>query len=550
MRISTSQIFDAGSASIQKSQSGLYKLQNQLSTGRRILTPQDDPVASAQALITTQSMGVNAQHITNQGQAKSQLGLVDSQIASLVTALQNVRERVIQAGNTTLNQSDRNTIATELESRLSEMMGIANSDNGSGEYLFSGYSGNVRPFSVNGAVSATPPATTPPVEYSGDDGERVLQVSSSRQVAVSVAGSDLFMTAKQGNGTFVAATGGNFGVGVSAGVKDPASTATIDGGTITNRTQWTTALNSALAGRPLEIVFEDNAGTMSYRINDPVGGLVPLPPLAPVAYTAGAAIPLVSAGGVNFGAEVVVSGTPVAGDSFIINPGSGANKGTATADAGSVLDPGAWNAAGNPGKFMVQFSVTTSATGVASTTYQIYDNTTPATPVPLLAAPQAYTPGQSIKLEKTTAPVADYGGQILVQGQPSNGDTLTVEPSTNQSLFQTMQNLIGILRSPIGSSTYTTTQFTNELGAELTNIDQYSNNVARVQSNIGTRLQEIDSLSSTSSDLDIQYQATLSDLQDLDYAKAISDFMNQQMNLEAAQKSFAQVSGMSLFDYL
>ena len=150
----------------------------------------------------------------------------------------------------------------------------------------------------------------------------------------------------------------------------------------------------------------------------------------------------------------------------------------------------------------------------------------------------------------TSAPAADYGGQIVVQGQPKDGDSPTVVPSTNQSLFQTMQNLIGILNSPIGSSTYTATQYSNELGAELTNLDQSFNNISTVQAQVGTRMQEIDSLGSASSDLDIQYQATLSDLQDLDYAKAISDFMNQQMNLEAAQQSFAKISGLSLFSCL
>lgn len=542
MRISTSQIFDSGALGIQNNQSGLYKLQNQLSTGRRVLTPQDDPVAAAQALVLSQTKGVNEQYMENQGQAKSQLGLVDSQLSSLVNVLQGVRERVIQAGNTgTLSQSDRATIATELESRLSEMLGIANSDNGVGEYLFSGYRGNVRPFALNGATGS--------IDYSGDNGERLLQVSSSQQMAVSVAGSDVFMIAKEGNGSFVTGTGGNYGVGVSVGVKVPTSTAVADGGSVVNRALWSAALTDAGAGRPLEIVFEDNAGTMSYRINDPVGGLIPVPPAVPVAYTSGAAIPLVTAGGVDFSANVVVTGVPVAGDSFLINPGSGINQGTATVDAGSVLDAGKWSAAGNPGKFMVQFSTSTSAAGVVSTTYQLYDNTTPATPA-LLTTPQPFSAGQAIKLEKTTAPVADYGGQIVVQGQPSDGDTLTIEPSKNQSLFQTMQSLIGILRSPIGSSTYTATQFSNDLGAELTNLDQSFNNIARVQAQVGTKMQEIDSLGSASSDLDTQYQSTLSDLQDLDYAKAISDFMQQQMNLEAAQKSFAQISALSLFKYL
>lgn len=436
MRISTSQIYDAGSSSILQGQSNLYKLQNQLSSGRRVLTPQDDPVAAAQALIVTQSLEVNQQHIDNQGQAKSQLGLIDSQASTLVNLLQNVRDRVIQAGNTTLSKSDRESIATELEARLGEMLGVANSDNGSGEYLFSGYKGNVRPFAVNGSLSAPvgSPAGTSPVGYFGDDGERLLQVSSSRQMAVSVSGSELFQNIKNGNGTFVTDTGGN------------------------------------LAG--------------------------------------------------------------------------GNNQGSAKVDQGSVLDLGEWNAAGNPGNFLVRFTVTAGVT-----TYQLYDNTTPATPV-ALTAPAAYTPGQAIMLQKTTAPTADYGASIMISGQPSDGDSFTVAPSSSQSMFQTMQNLIGILRTPVGTSTYTSTQFTNDLGAELTNIDQALGNVSRVQSDIGTKLQEIDSLGNAATDVNIQYKATLSGLQDVDYAKTISDFVQQQTNLDAAQKSFAKVSGMSLFDYL
>ena len=105
MRISTNQIYDAGTLGIQNGQSSLYKLQNQLSTGRRVLTPQDDPVAAAQALIVTQSMEVNKQHIDNQGQAKSQLGLIDSQTNAMVNALINVRDRVVQAGNCLLYTS-------------------------------------------------------------------------------------------------------------------------------------------------------------------------------------------------------------------------------------------------------------------------------------------------------------------------------------------------------------------------------------------------------------------------------------------------------------
>ena len=427
MRISTSQIYDSGVASLQRGQSALYKLQNQLSSAKRVLTPEDDPVAAAQALIVTQSKDVNAQHTDNQGTASSQLGLVDSQLSSLVDLLQNVRESVVKAGNTgTLGNSDRNAIATEMESRLSEMLGIANSQNGAGDYLFSGYKGATLPFSLDASTSS--------YQYSGDDGQRLLQVSSSRQMAVNVAGSDVFMNARGGNGTFVTATGGNLGGGINKG------TATVDAGSVVDQQKWALAVNDASAGQPLEIRFSVVAGVTTYGIYDPVSN---------------------------------------------------------------------------------------------------------ATSVPV---PNTYTPGMAIQL-KTFAGV-DFGSQVVVNGQPQDGDRFTIKPSSGQSMFQTMQSLIGILRSPVGTASYSTTEYTNALGAQLTNLDQAFANVGRVQATVGSQMKELDSLVNTSSDLDIQYQTTLTDLVGLDYYKALSDFTMQKTALEAAQKSFVEISGLSLFNYL
>jgi flagellar hook-associated protein 3 FlgL len=531
MRISTSQIYDAGVLGIQRNLSDLYKLQNQLSSGRRVLTPEDDPVAAAEALLVTQTQGVNAQQISNQGNATSQLGLVDSQLSSLTDLLQNVREKVVQAGNTTLNASDRASIATELDANLNAILGIANSKNGSGDYLFSGYRGATVPFAINASLSVVAPASTAPVGYFGDDGERLLQVSSSRQMAVNVAGSDVFMNAKAGNGTFATATGGN--VGVSLGIGNT-GTATADAGAVLNRAQWDAALKNAAAGQPLEIRFVDVAGVMNYGVYDPVGGLSALTP-----YTSPATIPLQTAGGVNFAAQVVVSGVPANGDKLTIQPS--ANHGTATVNAGSVLDPQKWAlavnnaAAGQP--LEIRF---VNVAGVLN--YGVYD------PVGGLSALRPYTNGQAISLQ--TAGGVDFGSQVVVNGQPTAGDTFTINASSTQSLFQTMQNLIGVLRAPVGKSTYSTTEYANAIAGQLTNLDQAFDNVSRVQASVGTRMRELDSLGSASSDLDVQYQASLSKLQDLDYAKAISDFTMQNTNLQAAQKSFVQISGLSLFNYL
>jgi flagellar hook-associated protein 3 FlgL len=76
------------------------------------------------------------------------------------------------------------------------------------------------------------------------------------------------------------------------------------------------------------------------------------------------------------------------------------------------------------------------------------------------------------------------------------------------------------------------------------------NNVLTVQASVGARLKEIDYLDSTGTDLDTQYTSTLSDLQDLDLAAAISLYTQQQQTLQAAQVSFKTMSGLSLFNYI
>jgi flagellar hook-associated protein 3 FlgL len=84
----------------------------------------------------------------------------------------------------------------------------------------------------------------------------------------------------------------------------------------------------------------------------------------------------------------------------------------------------------------------------------------------------------------------------------------------------------------------------------LAGIDQALAKAGEVRSSVGTRLQTLEALSDNATVLDIQYQQTLSDLVDLDFVRAISDFTREQVSLEAAQKSFVAISGLSLFKYL
>lgn len=194
MRISTQTLYETGAARLSELQSGLARTQQQISAGRRVLTPADDPVAAARALEVTQSQSINTQHGVNRQNAKSALGAVEGTLSGVTELLQDVKTTVIAAGNPTLSDTERGFMATELRGRLDELLGLANSRDALGNYLFSGFQTTTPAFSrdpVSGAV-----------QYDGDQGQRLIQVDSTRQMAVSNPGQAVF----QGGGQDVFAT--------------------------------------------------------------------------------------------------------------------------------------------------------------------------------------------------------------------------------------------------------------------------------------------------------------------------------------------------------
>jgi flagellar hook-associated protein 3 FlgL len=206
MRISTSQIFNSGTAGIQNRQFDLFKVQQQMSTGRRFLSPEDDPIAASQALQVNQSKEVNKQFIDNIGYATSKLNLLESTLSRVGDVMLTVYERAAQAGNPTYSAAQRGMIAEELKQRLDNLIDMANTQDGTGLYLFAGFQSTTMPFQVNGALNpgSTPPyalgADTTYVSYSGDGGQETLQVSASAVVATAENGIDVFMRVRDAQG--------------------------------------------------------------------------------------------------------------------------------------------------------------------------------------------------------------------------------------------------------------------------------------------------------------------------------------------------------------
>ncbi len=138
------------------------------------------------------------------------------------------------------------------------------------------------------------------------------------------------------------------------------------------------------------------------------------------------------------------------------------------------------------------------------------------------------------------------GGQFEITGAPAAGDSFTLQPSTNVSLFKTINDLADALDSATGPSA----ALTNSLTTASSNMENALQRVLTVHASVGLRMQEVDSIKSAGQDTALQYDQTLSVLQDLDYTKALTDLEMQKVGLEAAQKSFLKIQGLSLFNYI
>ena len=281
MRISSNTFFESGLNAMLRQQEALLKTQQQISTGRRVLTPSDDPIAASAALGVEQASALNDQYGRNQGFAQDTLRLAESTLGQVGDVLQSVRELAVQASNDTLGAADRAALAVSVRSNLDSLLGLANTRDGADGYLFAGYQENAQPFT----------ATASGVAYQGDQGSRALQVSATRQLAVSASGADVFEGARAGNGQFTVAAGaGNAGA------------ATADPGRVVNP--------AALTGHSYRVVFSAGGAGTTYDIVDTTTAATIV---SGAAYTPGAAISF-------DGMQLTVSGAPADGDTFALAP--------------------------------------------------------------------------------------------------------------------------------------------------------------------------------------------------------------------------------------
>jgi len=205
---------------------------------------------------------------------------------------------------------------------------------------------------------------------------------------------------------------------------------------------------------------------------------------------------------------------------FTVSAAAG-NTGGGIVGATTVSNPAAYDGG--------TYAITFTAPG----TYQVTEGAT-------VVANGTYTDGGTI---------AFNGVQVTLSGQPATGDSFSLAASGNQSLFTTVQNLVSSLQAGV-SSPASSTAFNNSINSAINNIDQALDQTSNVRATIGGRLNSITTQQSVATSQQTQLQQSISNIQSLDFASAITTLDQQNVTLSAALQAFTLTQGLSLFKFL
>lgn len=554
MRISSLQAFNNGVNGLQRNYASVTRTQEQISSGKRILTPADDPVASVRLLQLDQQEALLSQYKDNLTAAKNSLTQEETTLNSVVNVLQRIRELTVQAGGGALSGEDRKSIAKELGERENELLNLMNSRNAQGDYLFSGYLGKTQPFLRN------PDGT---YSYQGDEGQRSLQVANSTTVAINDNGQRLFENVTNANRTE------NFAGIDNAALPTPPLPAT----TIPARTAGTERVFMSpglvqdsdvyradfQAGEPYSLAFV--SGT-EFRIYDAAGTDV-----TAEATGGGQIDPLVSGGnvinfrGMRFQLDVVLQqgdnaldldglladtatpGVPgINTHTFTLQSSptdfalirGGANTSTALLTAGSVSNQATFDAQFPVSGLLLRFT--------SASNYDVYAQPVGAGSAPVASGTLAGAFPETISL---------YGADFTISSFAAAGDEFSVQSVSpeQRSILNTISRLRQALESaPAGSAGNLLVR--DEVSIALSNLDNGMGQVLEVQTEIGARLNLVESTANDNEDVTLVNKATQAELGELDYAEALSRLSFQTIVLEAAQQSYVKIAGLNLFNQL
>ena len=220
-----------------QNQGDLAKTQEQLASGKRIITPSDDPVGAAKVLRLTEEIDELTQFQRNNDLVTGSLEQQEAVLTNITNSVNRARTLVIQAGSGALDSPDRKVIGAELEQIKLEIFDLMNTQDADGNYLYAGYQ------SANQAFEYNPASAGNAITFVGDAGVSFVQLSNSSKIQSTSNGYEVFENVLS---RF------NFSV-------DPASTAVVNEASVKQQGTFDTFFDKNYD--PV------NAGNNDYRIN-------------------------------------------------------------------------------------------------------------------------------------------------------------------------------------------------------------------------------------------------------------------------------------------
>jgi flagellar hook-associated protein 3 FlgL len=306
VRVTDSLIQSQFLAAVSSLESNLAQTQNEISSSSSFTTAAGNPAAAGAVNNYTQALAQSQQYVTNSNAAQTRLSTEDNALSQVQSALQSLRDLALEANNSGLSDQDRSAIATQATQIQNTLLGLANTQDGNGEYLFGGFSTGTQPFSLTSAGAT----------YNGDQGQRMVQIGPGQTIPDSDNGNAVFQQIKTGNGTFnvtePTGAGANTGTGVvgATSVSNPETYAAGNG-------QYTI----------------DFTAPGTYEVRDSTNAVIDTG-----AYTSGGTISFA-------GVQVTLTGAPAAGDSFSVAPSTNQSLFATVQNFVTALQPGSDSAA-------------------------------------------------------------------------------------------------------------------------------------------------------------------------------------------------------------
>lgn len=529
MRISTAQYFDASASKYQDNFSSIIKTQEQISSGVRIQSAGDDPLGASQLLMLQQQKAMLGQYSGNMGSIKSSLANQESVLNSINNSLQRARELALQAGNGGYSDADRKSIAQEVGEIENSVLGLLNSKDSSGQYMFSGSKTSTPPYVRNNDGTYT---------YQGDDTQLSLQVSDTLSIATNDTGKSILESA--------------INSGRTQAVLDPSKpddgTVSVSAGLLTSNAAYTKNFASA---EPYALTFVDST---HYTIADKDGNDVTAEVSGNGTFDSkkegGSSINL---RGVQFDITLQLKAPVDPVTALPMTPDEEVKGHIFTLGT----KPDSFNTSRTPSN-----ASTAQITGAGVATQSDYVNGFPnsgvvikftdATNFKVYAQPMA-ADSKSIGDGVLTAGSAVVAGVKLdFTGAPQADDQFVVGASSHktQSALDTLSQLRKALETPSDGNPMAQLKLKDAVNSAIGNLANSSEQVLTVQGSIGARLNSIDIQSDENVSLGLANDSTTAALGNTDVATASIDLAFQQSLLQASQLAFVKISQLSLFNKL